>query len=465
MTIVDVILRQASAQMDHPAVLEGGVDGEVVRTVCYREVAEAVARGRSLGERGVRPGNRCGLVARQGADFILQGLEVMASGGCLFPISSRIEGATLESLVRRVKLHHVIRDGSWENIADPGYVDGQGDEAFRALHPAFIRFTSGTTHANKGVIVGHSAVVERIAAANRGLGIGEGDRILWLLPMAHHWVVSILLYLANGATVLVPQGDAASALALARKQKATVMYAAPQDFALLAEAADSPLKTGPRLAVSTASGLNLAITEKVSGRLGLSLVQALGMIEVGLPAVNLKNAREKPLSVGRPLPDYRIWLRDDQGQAVIGCGVNHSGEVMVEGPGMFSAYMDPWLPAAHGAFATGDQGYFDEDGDLFMVGRRKNRILTGGMKFFCEEVEHAVQLHPGVSACRVVAKEDRLLGEVPVAEVEWRSGAAALSQEQWIVFLQEAIPPHMIPVEFKSVENIPRTFTGKIKRW
>jgi long-chain acyl-CoA synthetase len=463
MTIVDEILRQAMARADHPAVVEGGADGEVVRTVFYREVAEAVVRGQGL--RRVCPGDRCGLVASQGADFILQGLEVMASGGCLFPISSRIEGATLESLVRRVKLHHVVRDGAWESMAQPGNVDGQGDEAFRALRPAFIRFTSGTTHTNKGVIVGHAAVVERIAAANRGLGIGGHDRVLWLLPMAHHWVVSILLYMAHGATVLVPRGDAASALALARKQKATVMYAAPQDFALLAEAAEEPLEVQPRLAVSTASGLNRALWDRVSERLGVTLVQALGMIEVGLPAMNLKSAVEKPLSVGRALPDYRIWLRDDHGQAVSGWGAGRSGEVMVEGPGMFAAYMDPWLPAVPGAFATGDQGYFDEDGDLFMVGRRKNRIFTGGMKFFCEEVEQAVQMHPGVAACRVLPREDALLGEVPVAEIEWREAATALSREEWSAFLKVALPPHMIPVEYRSVEIIPRTYTGKVKRW
>lgn len=463
MTILDDILRQALARPGHPAVIEGGPSGETVREVDYAAVAGAIARGRE--RREVRPGDRCGLVAAQGADFVLWGLEIMASGGCLFPISSRVAGVALESLVHRVKLHHLVRDGMWESIPDPGDVDGQGDRAFRALEPAYIRFTSGTTHTNKGVILGHRAVADRVHAANRGLGIGPEDRVLWLLPMAHHWVVSILLYMAHGATVLVPPGDVRSALALAEARRATVMYAGPQDYALLAGASEGPLAVLPRLAVSTASGLTPALAARVRERLGLSLVQALGMIEVGMPAMNRAHPGTKPLSVGRALPDYRIWLRDETGGLVSGSGPGNTGEILIEGPGLYAAYMDPWRPAGAGAFATGDQGYFDAEGDLFLVGRRGNRIITGGMKFFCEEVEQAVEFHPRVAACRVLPKADALLGEVPVVEVELRNGEGDLSAAELAAFLQGNLPPHMIPVEVLCVGAIPRTATGKIQRW
>lgn len=138
---------------------------------------------------------------------------------------------------------------------------------------------------------------------------------------------------------------------------------------------------------------------------------------------------------------------------------------MVEGPGMFGAYMDPWRPVMPGPFATGDQGYFDDEGDLFMIGRRKNRILTGGMKFFCEEVEQAMERHPGLAACRVLPRADAQQGEVPVAEVEWQAGVEPVSGEAWKAFLAGGLPPHMIPVEYRTVDCIPRTATGKIQRW
>ncbi|MDX6767294.1 MAG: class I adenylate-forming enzyme family protein [Candidatus Methylacidiphilales bacterium] len=463
MTIIDQILAQADVRPAHAAVVEGGAGGVVERTVDYAAVAGAIARGRA--RRSVLLGDRCGMVAPQGADFILQGLEVMAAGGCLFPISDRISGATLDLLVQRVKLHHLVVNGEWSARPDPGDVDGADDRAFRALEPAFIRFTSGTTHTNKGVILGHLAVTQRIDAANRGLGIGPDDRVLWLLPMAHHWVVSILLYLAHGATVLVPRGGTVAARALAERQGATVFYAAPQDFAALADVSPGRMALQPRLAVSTASGLTPKLAERVGERLGFTLVQALGMIEVGLPAMNLAHAADKPLSVGRPLPDYRIHLRGSDGDTITGLGPDHVGEILVEGPGLYAAYMDPWRPAPPGAFATGDNGYFDQDGDLFVVGRRHNRILTGGMKFFCEEVEQAVEKHPSVAACRVLARPDDILGEVPVVEVELGSGAAPFSSADLARFLGGSLPPHMIPVEVRVVETIARTPTGKIRRW
>ena len=80
------------------------------------------------------------------------------------------------------------------------------DADFRALNPAYLRFTSGTTSERKGVVIGHPAILARLEAANEGLGIGPDDRVLWLLPMAHHFVVSILLYLSRGATLLLPAG-------------------------------------------------------------------------------------------------------------------------------------------------------------------------------------------------------------------------------------------------------------------
>ena len=86
------------------------------------------------------------------------------------------------------------------------------------------------------MILGHAAILARLAAANRGLGIGPGDRILWLLPMAHHFVVSILLYLRYGATILLPAGSLARPiLELAARERATVLYASPYHMNLLAK--------------------------------------------------------------------------------------------------------------------------------------------------------------------------------------------------------------------------------------
>lgn len=465
MLITDWIATTAAQRPDSPALIEGGPDGSPVRTVDYRAIAQAIARGYQR-RSSVRPGDRCGLVGDNSADFVLQGLEIMASRACLFPISASVTGETLEALARRVRLHHLVRSGIWEHFPGAGDVDGCGDTHFRRLEPAYIRFTSGTTAANKGVVLGQRAIVDRIRAANRGLGIGPDDRILWLLPMAHHWVVSILLYLAHGACILIPQAGAAAARAIAAHCRATTIYAAPHDYALLADGTSPGDWPGLRRAFSTASGLSVGVATAARRALGIPLIQALGVIEVGLPTINLQHAETKPLSLGQPLPDYQIWLRDESGTAVQGHGPGHTGEICIRGPGLFSAYLDPWRPAPDGGFfATGDQGWFDTDGCLYLLGRRANRIQTGGMKFFCEEVEAAIERHPAVAACRVSAQAHPRLGEVPVAEIELRPGATAPEASSWPRFLAGTLPPHMIPVTVTVTPSLPRTPTGKIRRW
>ena len=90
------------------------------------------------------------------------------------------------------------------------------------------------------MILGHAAILARLDAANRGLGIGPADRVLWLLPMAHHFVVSILLYLRRGATILLPAGSLARPiLELAARERATVLYASPYHMSLLAKDASA----------------------------------------------------------------------------------------------------------------------------------------------------------------------------------------------------------------------------------
>src|SRR5439155_14050965 len=97
------------------------------------------------------------------------------------------------------------------------------EAALAALNPAFIRFSSGTTGTSKGIVLPHESLLERVTAANRGLGIGPADRIVWILPMAHHFAVSIMLYLLHGAATLIVNSHLAEdILAAARQHRGSV---------------------------------------------------------------------------------------------------------------------------------------------------------------------------------------------------------------------------------------------------
>jgi long-chain acyl-CoA synthetase len=294
---------------------------------------------------------------------------------------------------------------------------------------------------------------------------------MWMLPMAHHFVVSILLYLRYGATILLPSSYLAKPiLSLANEWGATVFYASPYHYDMLAkDTSDQKLDT-VRLAISTASGLSLQVSQNFYNRMGRPLSQALGVIEMGLPVINTVRPMEKPLSLGQVLPRYQIWLRADDGTEVIPDGTPEAvGEVCIRGPGTFDAYLNPWIPSREilspDGFRTGDQGYFDADGDLFLLGRRHNRINMAGMKFFCEEVEAVIDSFPGVKESRVSGKPHPRVGEIPVAEIV----AVDPDQPPLIAdlnrYCQMHLAQHKVPMSFVIVESLPRTPTGKIRRW
>jgi long-chain acyl-CoA synthetase len=472
-TVVDRIREQAARAPAHPALLiDDGQGG--LRTVTAAElVASFEAHAKRLRADGVRPGDRCGLVARQGRGFVELALGILASDGCLVPIPDDHRGAIFDAFAERAKLHHVVEEedtGFVLRSRQTAAVDGAGDAAYRALRPAYLRFTSGTTSRRKGVILGHATLLARLAAANRALRIGPEDRVLWLLPMAHHFVVSILLYLRYGAAVLLPaSGLARPILELGSRGAATVLYASPNHIRLLASDASSLGLPSLRLAISTADGLRAETARRFAQRFGIPVTQALGIIEVGLPVANLAAAATKPEALGRPLPDYQVWLRREDGRPLAGpTSPERTGEICIRGPGMLDAYLDPWLTAREiltpDGFRTGDQGWFDADGDLFLVGRRANRISMAGMKFFAEEVEEVLDAHPALRASRVFAREHAHLGEIPVAEVVPADPAQPPEPRALTAFCRERLPAYKIPREFRVVAEIARTSSGKLRR-
>ena len=474
MTVVDEIRARAKEAGAHPALLVARADaaGEA-HAISY---AELVARVDALAERlraaGLREGERCGLVAKQGAGFVEGALAILAAGGCMAPIPDDATEEANAELARRARLHWIAAEADGFALRAgpaPAPIDGAGDAAFRALRPAYLRFTSGTTAERKGVLLGHEAILARLAAANRALGIGPADRILWLLPMAHHFVVSILLYLRHGATILLPASHLARPmLELASAQRATVLYASPYHYQLLGKDASGLRLDAARLAISTAEGLRVEIAQRFRERFDRPLAQALGIIEVGLPVVNLASAAEKPTSLGRPLPDFDVWLRGENGKPVADSAPGRTGEVCIRGPGLFDAYLDPWLPARAvlepDGFRTGDQGWFDADGDLHLAGRRRNRVNMAGMKFFSEEVEAVLDALPGVRRSRVVAREHPHLGEIPVAEIEPEDPAAPPAKAALVAGCRSRLAAYKIPREFRIVAALPMTATGKLAR-
>lgn len=477
MNIVDQISLRANAE--RPALVAGSL------TLSYGELLERVATAARWLERreGFRQTGtpRVGLSCANGADYIILALAILKAGACLVPLADELTDEETQDLIARTSLCGLVIGGtdSPQQRADGVEEEGstgafwvplesgyQVDEAaFSALNPAFIRFSSGTTGTSKGVVLSHEKLRERITAANAALEIGPQDRVLWMLPMAHHFAVSIVLYLYHGAcTVISGSHLAEEVLETARATRATLVYGAPFHYSLLAADPGGYAWPDLRLAVSTAAPLPEEVALRFRTRFAKPLVQGLGIIEIGLPLLNTGGAADSPTAVGRPLPAYDVELRNEEGLPVaVGC----VGELWIKGPGMFDAYLSPWQTCGdtcvNGWFATGDLAETDAAGRVHLRGRKTSVLNVGGMKVFPEEVEAVINRHPAVSRCKVAGLPHTVLGTVPAVEVILAEGHHVTAREL-VTWCRDALSAYKVPVKVGFVASLPLTANGKIRR-
>ncbi|MBN2642532.1 MAG: long-chain fatty acid--CoA ligase [Victivallales bacterium] len=398
-------------------------------------------------------------------------LAVLAADGILVPVPPAMSAEETSRLCQDVRAEFLIDQRELYQGARRFTCAGadmylhalEHDGARREYdeHPAFIRFSSGTTAGSKGVVISHKAVAERTTAANQGLNIGSDDVVLWVLSMAYHFVVTILLFLRRGATIIICQDPAMLTMGQVLKEnRVSVLYATPCHYRMMTESDsfDKTMLADVRLAVSTAMSLEPCIAMAFKNKFSVPLQQAYGIIEVGLPCISSCDMDFAPGLVGKPLPGYYIELRD--------CDAQGRGRIVIQGAGMFCAYLKPFHTFAElcqdGWFDTGDIGYFDDTGNLFVVGREKNVINFAGMKIFPGEVEHVIKSCTGVADVIVYAQASEQYGEIPCADVVPESDAI-LSSDVLRKHCYAFLSPHQVPKQFYIIECLEKTFSGKNK--
>lgn len=483
MNIVQCIRAANREAGDHPAVIEAD------RTCSYEELLEQTGNlCRELQKAGIGSGQRIGFRCEDGIEYIIGALALLESGAAMVPIASSLPAAEEEDLIERMDVDGILTYASLkQNIPNTGLSETEEfllannasfyfrycipaaapPEELKKIKPAFIRFSSGTTGTSKGVVLSHDTVYERTEAADRGLRITRNDRILWVLSMSHHFVVSILLFLRKGATIIVAHRNFPfSIVNTVRQIGVTFIYASPFHYHLLASASAIPAESleNTRLAVSTAMKLPGHSAAAFYRKFGFLPAEAYGIIEVGLPFINLDpDANSKPSgSVGKILPDYQVFIKNADAAGY--------GEVLIRGPGMFDAYYSPWQwreeCLENGWFNSGDIGRLNSSGELELAGRTKTVIISAGMKIFPDQVENVINRHPKVKESMVYGINNEAAGQVPAAEIV-PSNPGAEPASLWPElrrYCYSHLSAYKVPKHFLLVESLPKTASGKLRR-
>ena len=462
MNLADLLHASAERHAERPAV----TDVRSGRSLTYGALARDAGRVTALlTAQGVQPGQRIGLLAPNAPAYLPAAFGLLSTGACLVPIATNLTPAERAQVLSEVDVNGCL---SWSE--SEGFVfswmnrDAEGPAELRGLEPAFIRFTSGTTDRSKGVVLSHQATADRVAAADRVLRFTPDDRILWVLPLAYHFAVTIVAYVKAGAHILMcPDTRPPAMVDALRRFETSVIYASPFHFERLGNLPPTgPLKS-VRLALSTSAPITQAVMDRFESLYAVPVAQAYGIIEAGLPCINTRVDGAPATSVGRPVPGYEVAIFSDDG-ARLPAGV--AGEIGVRGSGLFSAYYAPWQRreqvTREGWFLTGDIGRLEKSGALCLEGRKKAVIFVAGLKFFPEEVEACINRFPGIEESRVFGEPHPRLGQVPRAEIVLASGGCDLDALR--AHCARELSPYKAPLQFTVVPAIARTPGGKILR-
>ncbi|AMN39127.1 non-ribosomal peptide synthetase [Rhodoplanes sp. Z2-YC6860] len=490
----DMLAHYGAEAPDRNAILSPNCDPLTYGELRFR-VSKAV---RELRELGIGPTDRVAVVLPNGAATAVALVSVATAAGCV-PLNSNLTADELQryladfnvaALLTRADMNSAARtvaQGSGIPVIDlspcPGAAPWMFDligsgtprapsraPACGAGHDALVLMTSGTTARPKIVPLTQAGVCASAYNAGAALRLRPEDRLLNMLPLFHaHGLISgLLTALAAGSTVVCTPGfDPAAFFGWLDEFRPSWYTAVPSVHrALLSEAVRRKLrvlKSSLRVVRSASASLPVTVLRDLERLFGVPVIETYGMTEAASQiAANTLELR-KPGSVGKSA-GAEIAIIDDEGRKL---ATGKRGEIVLRGPAITRGY-DNDIAATQSAFRdgwfrTGDLGYLDRDGYLFIVGRIKDVIKRGGQQVAPAEVEAAFLAHPDVIEAVAFSVPHERLGE-DVAAAIVLGPDARISEQALRKFASERLASYKVPGLIRFVDAIPKNAAGKVKR-
>jgi len=484
-SILEVILGVAARNADKPAVIEA----ETARSLTYGQLVEGIERvAAGLSSVELRPGQPLAVALPNCIDFVLAWYGIVRAGGWVVPINPLCTPAEMRMQIQDSGVRYVLTvpenaaalktfvdhvfasGGNWKEILDcagpPPVIHSSPSDL--AVMPS----SSGTTGKPKGVMLTHFNVVSNIRQI-LAVDLGRTEDVMVnMAPLYHATGLSFMIGVlgAGGTIVLMRKFELETWLALNERHRATFLFGPPP---VVLAVTKSPLWPKFRLdslrcMFCGAAPLGADLHEAFEQRTGLVLRQGFGMTETtGPTSINAEErARRKLGSCGYLFPSCEARVVDiADGRELGPC---EAGEIWLRGPNIMQGYWnqpeanretfpgDRWM-------RTGDIGYFDADGCIFIVDRLKEFIKYKAYQVAPAELEDVLQSHPGVQDAAVIGAPDEAAGEIPMAFVVRKAGAAP-DPNELMQYVAARVAPYKKIRAVEFVSEIPKSPAGKILR-
>lgn len=491
---------------DHPALIHED------ETWTYAELDRRASRlARNLVSEGVEPGDRVATLLSNSIEVVTLYLAAWRAGFTLVPFDARYCAAQMNYALRHCGAKVLITEpGRVDDVAQcesigsvdqvlltgakrPVIKDSPGRQhpdyrsyrrllAVRPTKPmpsefrdddvAVVFYTSGTTDRPKGVTLTREAISVNVSKASAVLRLTPQDVTLIASPVSRPMALRTQLLPtleAGGTVVLLNRFEPDEYLAALHAEPAKT-FVALLPFALrqvlFHEQFTSDTLRSVRLAICGGDHTPPDLFQKFQEVTGLELTEQCGMTETGMYAVNPPYGRKKRGSAGLPYYGTQLAIYDDDGNDL---AWGESGEIVVRSPFAMDGYWNDTAATRRvmrdGWIRTGDIGHIDNDGFLWLDGRRKDIIVRGGSNISPAAVESVLQKHPAVREACVIGDDDKELGQIARAYVTLAPGASANTVETELMELAvKELPDYMVPDSVSALPKMPRTGSGKLDR-
>lgn len=345
-----------------------------------------------------------------------------------------------------------------------------------ATDPVFHLMTSATTGKAKGVVLTEANLASNYDRTPNWLGIGRDDVILCALPLYNTFGLNqcINAMLVTGASmVLLPHFDAGECIAAANEHGCTFLPAVPT---MLQKIFSHPNATPEKLAtirliMTGGAPVPSALLQRIKAKLpdaevltGYGLTEGTALVTLSPVRLTPSGEIEKGRTIGKVLDGMDLAIIGENGLLL---PPGEIGEIVISGPNVMAGYYkapdDTKVALADGWLHTGDIGMLDEDGFAYIIDRKKDVIIRGGQNIYPAEIEETLYELQEVAEVAVVARDDEMMGEVPVAYIAF-SGARTLTEDELLEHCRERLARYKLPAAIAILPELPKGPTGKILR-